>query len=243
VREGETNDTTVSHYPFWPNDATLAGMTPKGPDALEVLHVPEAARKPIATWLDLLRQWNRQIDLTAARSDDELLDLMLADALVLARREPSVLIPEGASVVDVGTGAGAPGLAVALLRPDLRVTLVEPLSKRISFLRTVIGTLGRTDIVLQRERVEDVAKKSPGAWDVAMSRATLAPAAWIPLALQLAPSAWTLLAREEPPTAPGARAEEDIAYTWPLTGAPRRAVRFTSARESGPAASPAPSRP
>lgn len=194
--------------------------------ALDALGVPDSARKPIETWLDLLRQWNQRIDLTAARSDDELYDLMLADALVLARREPALLVPEGASVVDVGTGAGAPGLALALLRPDLRVTLVEPLAKRVSFLRTVLGTLGRTDIVLQRERVEEVAKKSPGAWDVAISRATLAPPEWVPVGLRLASSVWALLAREEPPAAPDAQKVEDIAYTWPLTGAARRAVRY-----------------
>lgn len=197
--------------------------------SLDALAVPLSVRvrAPIEKWLDLLRQWNQRIDLTAARSDSELLDLMLADAVVLARREPTMLIPEGASVVDVGTGAGAPGLALALLRPDLRVTLVEPLAKRASFLRTVIGTVGRTDIALRRERVEDTVKASPGAWDVAMSRATLAPTAWVPLALQLAPAAWTLLAREEPPAIPGIRMDEDIAYTWPLTGAARRAVRYS----------------
>ena len=193
------------------------------------LGIPEPAREPIATWLDLLRTWNRRIDLTAARSDDELLDLMLADAALLARREPAALVPEGAAVVDVGTGAGAPGLALALLRPDLRVTLVEPLVKRVSFLRTVIGTLGRTDIEVRRERVEDLVEQNPGAWDVAVSRATLAPNAWIPIALRLAPSAWTLLARDEPPAVPGARMEEDVAYAWPLTGAARRAVRFRAA--------------
>lgn len=193
----------------------------------DALGIAQSARKPIETWLDLLRQWNQRIDLTAARSEEELLDLMLADAVVLGRREPA-LIPEGASVVDIGTGAGAPGLALALLRPDLRVTLVEPLAKRISFLRTVLGTLARTDIALRRERAEDVVKKSPGAWDVAISRATLAPADWVPLGLGLATSVWALLAREEPQTPPGAQKMDDIAYTWPLTGAARRAVRFVS---------------
>jgi len=198
----------------------------KGVDALEI---PESARKPVETWLDLLRQWNQRIDLTAARSDDELYDLMLADALVLGRREPPRLVPEGASVVDVGTGAGAPGLALALLRPDLRVTLVEPLAKRVSFLRTVIGTLGRTDIELQRERAEDVVKKSPGAWDIAISRATLAPAEWVFVGRELARSVWVLLAREEPPPPPpGMQMVEDVSYTWPLTGATRRAVRYAS---------------
>src|SRR5580698_3967292 len=89
----------------------------------------DRARGHLATWLALLQQWNARIDLPAARSDDELVDLMLADALLLAPR-----LPADARVVDVGTGAGAPGLALALLRPDLRVTLVEPLGKRAAFL-------------------------------------------------------------------------------------------------------------
>jgi 16S rRNA (guanine527-N7)-methyltransferase len=182
----------------------------------------------LASWLGLLRQWNARIDLTAARSDAELEDLMLADAAVLATAtlDGAPLVPPGASVVDVGTGAGAPGLALALLRPDVKVTLVEPLAKRISFLRTVIGTLGRTDIVLLRDRVEDLAKKQSGAWDIAISRATLAPAAWVPLGLSLATSAWALLAKEEPPAIEGASLVDDIAYSWPRTGAARRAVRY-----------------
>jgi 16S rRNA (guanine527-N7)-methyltransferase len=121
--------------------------------------------------------------------------------------------------VDVGAGAGAPGLALALLRPDLKVTLAEPLAKRVAFLRTVIGTLGRTDITLVRERGE----KLKGDWDVAISRATLPPAEWLPLGLRLAPSVWVLLAKEPPP--PGDIAE-DHAYVWPRTGAARRAVRY-----------------
>lgn len=196
---------------------------------LEALGVSGEPATAVQAWLDLLRQWNARMDLTAARSDDELVDLMVADAAVLARRAPSLLVPEGARVIDVGAGAGAPGLALALLRPDLRITLVEPLAKRVSFLRTVIGTLGRTDVALVRERVEDTVARSPDAWDVAISRATLAPSAWLPAALALAPTAWTLLAREEPPVVDGAALEEDVAYAWPLTGAARRAVRHVRA--------------
>jgi 16S rRNA (guanine527-N7)-methyltransferase len=187
-----------------------------------------AARPPsVATWLDLLAQWNRRIDLTAARSDDELHDLMLADAALLATasRNGELLVPTGARVVDVGSGAGAPGLALALLRPDLGMTLVEPLTKRAAFLRTVLGSLGRTDIQLVPKRGEEVLATSP-SYDVAISRATLPPPAWVPLGLGLARVAWTLLAKEEPPVLPGATLDLDVAYTWPATGAARRAVRY-----------------
>ncbi len=195
-----------------------------GAAALERLGVSPAAHGPLLQWLRLLVEWNARIDLTAARTDDELSDLMLADAVLLAKH-----VPHGARVVDVGAGAGAPGLALALMRTDLVVTLVEPLAKRTSFLRTVVGTLARADVVIVRERGEAVATRSPSAFDVAISRATLAPASWVPLGLRLAPATWALLAREEPPAVPGARVEEDIAYEWPATAAKRRAVRYVRA--------------
>ena len=194
-------------------------------DRLERVGVGAAARPAVERWLDLLREWNARIDLTAARGPDELADLMLADAVLLANH-----VPERARVVDVGSGAGAPGLALALLRPDLAMTLVEPLAKRVSFLRTVIGTLGRTDIVLAREKGEAVAAGAEGgAFDVAISRATLPPAAWLPLGLRLAPAAWALLAREEAPGVASARIDADLSYSWPLTAASRRAVRYVRA--------------
>ncbi|HEY5242217.1 MAG TPA: RsmG family class I SAM-dependent methyltransferase [Polyangiaceae bacterium] len=181
------------------------------------------AHEHVATWLGLLQQWNARIDLTAARSDDELVDLMLADALLLAPR-----LPADARVVDVGTGAGAPGLALALLRPDLRVTLVEPLGKRAAFLRTVVGEVGRADVAIERSRGETLEGRR--AWDVAMSRATLGPKAWLDLGVTLAApggSVWVLLAKDEAPANPRATVEEDLTYTWPLTAVARRAVRFS----------------
>jgi 16S rRNA (guanine527-N7)-methyltransferase len=190
---------------------------------LQAYALEEAARGPLVRWLELLTEWNKRIDLTAARTEAELTDLMLADAQTLASH-----IGPSLRVVDVGTGAGAPGLALALMRPDLELTLVEPLAKRTSFLRTVVGTLGRTDVTILRERGEALAARMPSAFDVAISRATLSPSEWIPLALRLAPVAWALVAREEPPDVPGARIDADMAYAWPATAAQRRAVRYVA---------------
>ncbi|HEY1691944.1 MAG TPA: 16S rRNA (guanine(527)-N(7))-methyltransferase RsmG [Polyangiaceae bacterium] len=201
--------------------AKLAPRIEQTAAAMGVALAPPA-RAHVEAWLERLEEWNARIDLTAARTPDELVDLMLADALMLAKH-----VPEGARVVDVGTGAGAPGMALALLRPDLRVTLIEPLGKRASFLRTVIGQTGRTDVTLERARGEAVAGRR--AWDVATSRATLAPQAWLDLAVTLAGpggTAWVLLAREDAPSHPRAAVDADLAYTWPLTGAARRAVRY-----------------
>jgi 16S rRNA (guanine527-N7)-methyltransferase len=184
--------------------------------------VRESTQGALVHWLERLEEWNARIDLTAARSREELVDLMVADALVLAPR-----MPAGARMIDVGTGAGAPGLALALVRDDLRVTLVEPLAKRTAFLRTALGAVGRADVTLQRARAEALAGRR--AWDVAVSRATLAPAAWLDLGTSLAApggAVWVLLAKDDPPAHPHATLEEDHRYTWPLTGVERRAVSY-----------------
>lgn len=178
---------------------------------------PEGA-PALVEWLERLEAWNARIDLTAARDRDELVDLMVADAAVLSTR-----LPSGASVVDVGTGAGAPGLALALLRPDLRVTLVEPLKKRVAFLRTVLGALGRVDVPVLDARVEGLAEAH--RFDVAVSRATLAPAAWLAAGRKLAPEVAVLLARDEPPEPAPA---DDVRYVWPHTGQERRLVRYAA---------------
>jgi 16S rRNA (guanine527-N7)-methyltransferase len=182
----------------------------------------------LSAWFDLLCVWNAKIDLTAARSPDELADLLLADALVLARHEPA-----GGAVVDVGAGAGAPGLALYLLRPDLRVTLVEPMQKRVAFLRTVAGQVGASgeggSLRVVRARGEDLAEQGL-RFDGAAARATFSPDEWLALAPRLlVPSgaAWVLLAREDPPAVTaGWEVSVDEAYVWPLTRAKRRAVRY-----------------
>lgn len=193
----------------------------------------DASLAHIVTWLDLLATWNAKIDLTAARSAEELLDLMLADAVVLARHEPA-----GAKVVDVGSGAGAPGLALSLLRPDLGVTLVEPLAKRVSFLRTVAGNVstksaggaarGTGALRVVRGKGEDLVEQG-ATFDGAVARATLAPPDWLELGGRLVlPGGyvWVLLAKDDAPAAEGYAIDVDERYTWPLTGVTRRAVRY-----------------
>ncbi len=189
----------------------------QGPLERATAALDPAARGAIAAWIELLCTWNARIDLTAARTGGELIDLMLADALVLAPR-----LAKGARVVDVGSGAGAPGLPIALARPDLVMTLCEPLVKRSSFLRTVVGTIGRADIAIDRTRGEELR----GPWDVAISRATLAPPAWLALGARLAPTTWVLLAKDEPPVVDGTTPTDDVTYEWPETKATRRAIRY-----------------
>ncbi len=183
----------------------------------------EALQRLIA-WLDLVRTWNRKIDLTAARTDADLAELGVLDAAQLAGR----VARDGGGVVDVGSGFGAPGLALAILRPDLEVKLVEPLGKRATFLRATIGTLGLVSRVeVLQTKAESVAEAGI-AFDAAISRATMAPQAWLALGDRLAPDGEVvaLLAREAPPSLPHRRVSWRAEYAT-RAGAPRVALSFT----------------
>jgi 16S rRNA (guanine527-N7)-methyltransferase len=173
----------------------------------------------LEAYLDLVLEWNQRVDLTAARSAPELVDLFVADAAVLA-----ACATPFKDWVDIGTGAGAPGLPLRLLRPDFRIKLVEPLTKRTAFLRSAIGRLDVTDVQIERCRSEAL---NPGAHAVAVSRATWAPQIWLREGTRVArDEVWVLLAQADPPELPGWQADLEVTYRWPLTAADRRAMRF-----------------
>ncbi len=159
--------------------------------------------------------------------------MLCADALVLARE---ALVPLRARLLDVGAGAGAPGLVLLLLRPDLDGTLLEPLRKRVAFLRTAVGALdlaGRARVV--EDRLDPARPEVAGApFDVALSRATFAPDRWLPLGLRLAKRALVLTAAAEPPAGPRARAVAEARYAIPSSGAARRITAYELAQPQPP---------
>jgi 16S rRNA (guanine527-N7)-methyltransferase len=82
------------------------------------------------------------------------------------------MIPNGASVVDVGSGAGLPGIVLAVARPDLRITLVEPLARRTAFLSEAVIALGlESTVMVVRGRAEDVVDGPSAGADVVTARA------------------------------------------------------------------------
>jgi 16S rRNA (guanine527-N7)-methyltransferase len=82
------------------------------------------------------------------------------------------MIPIGASVVDVGSGAGLPGIVLAVARPDLTITLVEPLARRTAFLSEAVTALDlETTVTVVRCRAEEIAGGPPAAADVVTARA------------------------------------------------------------------------
>ena len=99
-----------------------------------------ALAERLATYMRLLAEWNQVMDLTAVTEEDETLDRHFADSLA-ALTVPG-LIPQTGALADVGTGAGFPGLPLAIMLPEVRFTLVDALGKRVEFLRSVIDALG-----------------------------------------------------------------------------------------------------
>jgi 16S rRNA (guanine527-N7)-methyltransferase len=178
-------------------------------------------RDALGRYVELVARWNQKLDLTAATDADAQLDVLLADAFVLSRVD---LVPHGARCVDIGAGAGAPALPVAILRKDVDVTLVEPLRKRVAFLRTAMGTLGLLDRTRALEQKVDTDEPNVQGmpFDVAWSRATFAPELWLTVGMRLAPRTLVLLATHAPPTAPaGVSLSSVVTYEVPRTHAQR----------------------
>jgi 16S rRNA (guanine527-N7)-methyltransferase len=184
----------------------------------------ESTVQALHEWLQLLVSWNRRIDLTAARSTDELVDLFLADAVVL--HHARLQLAPASGWLDVGSGAGAPGLGMAILDPLLQITLVEPSAKRVAFLRQVVGRLQLAQVQVRCTRAESL---SPSLTEDVVSRATWSPDEWLQQATRLTRCRfWVLLAREtwQPPSEYRVDYERD--YQWPLTGVARRVLAVSS---------------
>ena len=135
----------------------------------------------LARYHALLTAWNARIDLTAVLEPEEMVDRHYLDS---AAPLALGLIPQGARVIDVGTGAGLPGIPLCILRPDLRVTLLDAQRKRVTFLQAAIEAL---DLPAQavHMRAEDAARDEAHreAYDVAVSRAVAATPTLLELTL------------------------------------------------------------
>lgn len=176
-----------------------------------------------AGWLrfaELVGQWGQRTDLVSADSATALAEILFLDAAALAP-----LIPRDAHVLDVGAGVGAPTIPLALLRPDLRVELLEPRRRRVVFLRTAIGSLGLASRAKVVEGKLDDEGHAPV--DVALSRATFAPDEWLERASAFATHVVLLLGRAETPSREGWRVTAARDYVVPSSGAARRAVVMT----------------
>jgi len=179
---------------------------------------------------ELVAQWNARTNLTAAHAPRDLAGVLFADAFVLA---DEAFIPRGSRIIDVGAGAGAPSLPLLLLRPDVSATLVEPRRLRVAFLRTAIGTLDlAARATVLEEKIDPDRPQAPTvAHDVALSRATFAPAEWLAIGLRLAPRAIVLAAGAD--ALPDGHRVAERSYTTGDPSVPRAAAAYSAIAGSG----------
>lgn len=167
------------------NNLFRQGLTSLG------LDLPDLAINQLCRYLAELEKWNKHINLVGAAPQKTMIETHFLDSLTLL---PLISGCPPPGLMDVGSGAGFPGLVLKIARPDLTVTLVEPRQKRAAFMRQIIRTLGLQGVTVLETRLEkDNARLSQ--WQNATPILTSRAFASINLFLDLA----------EPYCAPGGR--------------------------------------
>ena len=120
-------------------------------DELIARHFPEKEGE-IRAYADFLKGAGIERGLIGPREGERIWERHILNSLFVTQ-----LLPQGASLFDIGSGAGLPGIVIALARPDLKVTLIEPLERRVEFLKEAVEG---TDIQVIRGRAQDVKKSA-----------------------------------------------------------------------------------
>lgn len=152
--------------------------------------------------LGLLRRWNRRMNLTAIEPGPEMVIRHYCESLFFAAQLPD----EPISIADIGSGAGFPGIPMAILRPNWRVTLIESNQRKSVFLREVSRDL--PNVVVMAVRAEDVA----GPFDWLVSRA-VAPQKVVALIPRLAPRIGLMIGEDDIPALESAK---HVAWSEPV---------------------------
>lgn len=134
------------------------------------IEITDIQTEQFEKYSDLLKEWNEKINLTAITDDDGISIKHFLDCILLLKY---IDINENASVADIGTGAGFPGLPVKIMRSDVSLCLVDSLNKRINFLNEVKTQLGLDDVQCIHSRAEELARKREyrEKFDFVLSRA------------------------------------------------------------------------
>lgn len=130
------------------------------------INVSNLQEKQFDIYFNLLVETNKVMNLTAITEENEVLTKHFLDSVI-----PEKSIPQNSKVVDVGSGAGFPAIPLKIIRPDLQITMVDSLNKRINFLNETILALSLTNTFAVHARAEDFAKKNREAFDIAVARA------------------------------------------------------------------------
>lgn len=134
----------------------------------EYVELSDEKSKKFNNYMNLVLDWNEKINLTAIKEEDEFVLKHFIDSLTVKD-----FITDGSSVIDVGTGAGFPGIPLKIYNNSLKITLLDSLNKRVKFLDEVIKDLDLKDIKAVHGRAEDISrmKEYREKYDVSISRA------------------------------------------------------------------------
>ena len=137
------------------------------------IELSEAQRALFQLYCELLLDWNRRVNLTRITDPQEVAIQHFLDSLTYLLVFPLPAPPRGLRLIDVGSGAGFPGLPLKIVRPELQVTLLEAVGKKTVFLEHVVAKLHLSDVEVINARAEQLAHDPAHRerYDVAASRA------------------------------------------------------------------------
>ena len=134
----------------------------------DFIEITELQSNKFNTYMDLLLEWNEKINLTAITQKEDIILKHFVDSLTINK-----YLKDNERIIDVGTGAGFPGIPIKIYNDTLEITLVDSLNKRINFLNEIISKLSLTNIKAVHGRAEDLGKDKEyrEKYDIATSRA------------------------------------------------------------------------
>lgn len=212
-------------------EETLTEIVRRGANGVWELGLTNAQLAQFARYAEMLVEWNAtRMNLTRLTSPRDIAVKHFLDSLALLT---VMSVKAEARVLDVGTGAGLPGLALKIARPDLRLTLLDSTAKKLTFCRAVADDLGLEGVEIVHARAEQAAKTSDlaGQFDLVTARAVAPLDRLLPwLAPFVAPGGLAVALK-------GPSAAEELALAWPfarvfgLTPRPLVAVALPEAEE------------
>lgn len=133
------------------------------------VELDEKALERFDIYARLLVEWNEKINLTAITEPDEIVIKHFVDSITVFN---AIDIPEGAKIIDVGTGAGFPGVAMLITRPDLKMTLMDSTNKKLNVIRDILDNIGlEANVIHKRAEEAGQDKAFRESYDFATARA------------------------------------------------------------------------
>lgn len=194
----------------------------------------------LVCYVDLLGRWGKRMNLTGDPDPRVLVQHHLADVFYittwlrnqLIETQSSDALSDALPAADIGSGAGLPGLPLAILCPAISMTLVEPLQRRCSFLRTVVHELS-VDVKITSKRLQEA---SLPAQALALSRATFAPEDWLRLGVDIVRAGGHVVAflvrPDDAPSPPRSLSLDDTVSYQLHDGTPRCLAFYRKAAEA-----------